>query len=514
MNAAAKHELVLILDFGGQYTQLIARRVRELHVFSEIIPFDTPLETLTRRNPKAIILSGGPASVYAASAPVCDTSVLKAGIPVLGICYGAQLMAMLLGGSVEHAPAGEYGKTTVQLDGTASLFGGLPTETSCWMSHTDRIGTIPPGFRATASTAACPVAAMENSEQHQYGIQFHPEVVHTPVGRDVLRRFLFDVVGCSGDWTMSAFVDDAIEDIRSRIGDERALCALSGGVDSSVAATLVHRAIGDRLTCVFVDTGLLRAGEGDRVESVFHRRFDMPLVRIDASARFFASLKGVTDPEKKRRAIGSAFIDCFAEQARAMQGIPFLVQGTLYPDVIESGSSVASTIKSHHNVGGLPADLSFALVEPLRLLFKDEVRDLGRALGLPEELVDRQPFPGPGLSVRILGEVTPEAVDILQRADAVVERVMRAAGWYTKVWQSFAVLPGIRTVGVKGDERTYVHTVALRVVESTDGMTADWVRLPADVLEAIAHAITSELPEVNRVVYDITSKPPSTIEWE
>src|SRR5664280_2923717 len=488
MNSMAKHELVLILDFGGQYTQLIARRVREFHVFCEIIPFDTPLETLTARNPKAIILSGGPASVYVASAPVCDTAVFEVGVPVLGICYGAQLMAKLLGGSVEHAPAGEYGKTTVKLDEISSLFRGLPTETSCWMSHTDRIGMVPPGFRTTASTPACPIAAMENPGRRQYGIQFHPEVVHTPVGRDILQHFLFDAAGCSGDWTMSVFVDDAIQDIRSRIGDERALCALSGGVDSSVAATLVHRAIGDRLTCVFVDTGLLRAGEGDRVESVFHRRFDMPLVRMDASTRFFASLKGVTEPEKKRKAIGAAIIECFAQHA--------------------------STIKSHHNVGGLPADLSFSLIEPLRLLFKDEVRDLGRALGLPEELVDRQPFPGPGLGIRILGEVTPENVGILQRADAVVERVMRASGWYMKVWQSFAVLPGIRTVGVKGDERTYVHTVALRIVESSDGMTADWVRLPADVLEEISHAITSELPEVNRVVYDITSKPPSTIEWE
>jgi GMP synthase (glutamine-hydrolysing) len=502
MNSAPKHELVLILDFGGQYTQLIARRVRELHIFCEIIPFDTPLATLTARNPKAIILSGGPASVYAASAPVCNTAIFEVGVPVLGICYGAQLMANSLGGSVEHAPSGEYGKTTVQLDQTSFLFHGLPAETSCWMSHADRIGTLPPGFRIIASTPACPIAAMENPDRRQYGLQFHPEVVHTPVGHDVLHHFLFDAAGCSGDWTMSGFAGDAIQDIRSRIGDERVLCALSGGVDSSVAATLVHRAIAGRLTCVFVDTGLLRTGEGDRVEAVFHRRFDMPLVRIDASAQFFAALKGLTEPEKKRKAIGAAFIDCFAEQARAMQGIPFLVQGTLYPDVIESGSSVASTIKSHHNVGGLPADLSFSLIEPLRLLFKDEVRNLGRALGLPEELVDRQPFPGPGLGVRILGEVTPSKVDILQRADAVIERVMRSSGWYTKVWQSFAVLPGIRTVGVKGDERTYAQTVALRVVESSDGMTADWVRLPADV------------PEVNRVVYDITSKPPSTIEWE
>ncbi|MHB8070769.1 MAG: glutamine-hydrolyzing GMP synthase [Candidatus Cryosericum sp.] len=514
MNAATKHEFVAILDFGGQYTQLIARRIRELHVYCEILPFGTSVATLAARNPKAIVLSGGPSSVYAPSAPVCDTAILKMEVPVLGICYGAQLMAKYLGGSVERAPSGEYGKTTVRLDQTSTLFHDLSAETPCWMSHTDRIGVVPEGFQITASTPSCPVAAMENPSRRQFGVQFHPEVVHTPVGRDIIRRFLFDVAGCSGDWTMSGFAEDAILDIRSTIGNQQAICALSGGVDSSVAATLVHRAIGDQLTCVFVDTGLLRLGEGDRVESVFHRRFDMPLVRIDAGQRFFGELKGLTEPELKRKAIGKVFIDCFAEQARAMHGVPFLVQGTLYPDVIESGSSVASTIKSHHNVGGLPADLAFTLVEPLRLLFKDEVRDLGRALGLPEELVDRQPFPGPGLGVRILGEVTPGNVDILQRADAIVEQVMRDSGWYTKVWQSFAVLPGIRTVGVKGDERTYVHTVALRVVESSDGMTADWVRLPSDVLEEVSHRITSELPEVNRVVYDITSKPPSTIEWE
>jgi len=355
---------------------------------------------------------------------------------------------------------------------------------------------------------------MEDPERRLYGLQFHPEVVHTPNGREILQRFLIDIAGCSSDWTMSGFAEAAVQEIRQTIGDQRALCALSGGVDSAVAATLVYRAIGERLTCAFVDTGLLRKGEGDLVESVFHRQFDIPLVRVDAADRFFAALKGLTDPEAKRKAIGRTFIDCFAEQARTMHGVPFLVQGTLYPDVIESGSSVASTIKSHHNVGGLPADLAFTLVEPLRLLFKDEVRDLGRALGLPEELVDRQPFPGPGLAVRILSEVTPAGVDILQRADAVLERVMRASGWYTKVWQSFAVLPGIRTVGVKGDERTYAHTIALRVVESSDGMTADWARLPLDILEEISQRITSELPEVNRVVYDITSKPPSTIEWE
>ncbi len=514
MNATARHELVAILDFGGQYTQLIARRIRELHVYCEIMPFDTSTARLAGRKPKAIVLSGGPSSVYIPSAPICDAAILKMGVPVLGICYGAQLMAKFLGGSVERAPSGEYGKTVVHLDQRSVLFHDLPAETSCWMSHTDRIGTVPAGFQITAATSSCPVAAMENRDRNLYGIQFHPEVVHTPVGRDILERFLVDVTGCQRDWTMSRFAEDAILDMRSAMGEQLAICALSGGVDSSVAATLVHRAIGDRLTCVFVDTGLLRLGEGDLVESVFHRRFDMPLIRIDAADRFFTALRGLAEPEAKRKAIGRTFIDCFAEQARTMHGVPFLVQGTLYPDVIESGNSVASTIKSHHNVGGLPADLAFTLVEPLRLLFKDEVRDLGRALGLPEELVNRQPFPGPGLAVRILGEVTPDSVDTLRRADAIVEQVMRKTGWYTRVWQSFAILPGIRTVGVKGDQRTYAHTIALRVVESSDGMTADWVRLPADVLEEIAHAITSEMPEVNRVVYDITSKPPSTIEWE
>lgn len=513
MNASA-HELILILDFGGQYTQLIARRIRELHTYCEIIPYDTPAGTVAARTPKAFILSGGPSSVYAPAAPVCDPAIFQMGIPVLGICYGAQLMARTLGGVVEHAPAGEYGKVTALVDSSSQLLHGLPDHIQCWMSHTDRIGEVPTGFRVASSTDACPVAFMEDPERHLYGLQFHPEVAHTPNGREILQRFLIDVAGCSGDWTMSGFAEAAVQEIRQTIGNQLALCALSGGVDSSVAATLVHRAIGDGLTCVFVDTGLLRSGEGDLVESIFRRQFDMPLVRVDAADRFFAALKGLTDPEAKRKAIGKVFIDCFAEQARTMHGVPFLVQGTLYPDVIESGSPVASTIKSHHNVGGLPADLAFALVEPLRLLFKDEVRDLGRALGLPEELVDRQPFPGPGLAVRILSEVTPAGVDILQRADAVVERVMRASGWYTKVWQSFAVLPGIRTVGVKGDERTYAHTIALRVVESSDGMTADWARLPLDILEEISQRITSELPEVNRVVYDITSKPPSTIEWE
>jgi GMP synthase (glutamine-hydrolysing) len=514
MTPVTGHDLVLVLDFGGQYTQLIARRVRELHVFCEIVPCDTPLETLTARNPKAIILSGGPSSVYAPSAPACNKAIFDAGIPILGICYGAQLMAKLLGGSVEHAPAGEYGKTAITFDNTSLLFHGLPIEASCWMSHTDRIGALPDGFRVTASTSACPVAALENTELHLYGVQFHPEVAHTPNGPDILRHFLFEAANCAGDWTMSSFVEAATNDIRVQTNAQRAICALSGGVDSSVAATLAYRAIGDRLTCVFIDTGLLREREGDHVESLFHDRFNMPFVRVNASERFFASLKGISDPEQKRKAIGATFIDCFSEQARALQGVPFLVQGTLYPDVIESGSSVASTIKSHHNVGGLPADLSFSLIEPLRLLFKDEARDLGRALELPEELVDRQPFPGPGLGVRILGEVTPENVEILQHADAIVERLMRKSGWYAKVWQSFAVLPDIRTVGVKGDKRTYAHTIALRIVESSDGMTADWVKLPLEVLDEISRTITSEVPEVNRVVYDITSKPPSTIEWE
>lgn len=514
MKTPSDHDTVLILNFGGQYTQLIARRIRELHIYSEIIPFDTPVDTIAARHPRALILSGGPASVYALNAPVCNGKIFDIGIPMLGICYGAQLMTTLLGGSVEQAPAGEYGKTALKLDPQAVLFRGLPGDTTCWMSHTDRISKAPAGFHATAATPACPVAALEDPHRRLYGVQFHPEVVHTPLGSRILEHFLTDAAGCTRDWTMDSFAESAVQEIRARIGTDRVLCALSGGVDSSVAAALVHRAVGNQLTCMFIDTGLLRTGEGDRVESVFRQKFGIPLVRMNAASEFFAVLEGVTDPEAKRKAIGAAFIRCFAEQARTMAGIRFLVQGTLYPDVIESGNSVASTIKSHHNVGGLPADLPFTLVEPLRLLFKDEVRALGRTLGLPGELVDRQPFPGPGLGVRILGEVTPGKVDILQRADAVVERIMRSSGWYSRVWQSFAILPGIRTVGVKGDARTYAETIVLRVIESSDGMTADWTHLPPDVLEQISHALTSELPEVNRVVYDITSKPPSTIEWE
>lgn len=514
MSNTTQHETILILDFGGQYTQLIARRVRELHVYSEIVPFTMSAQAIAERHPRAVILSGGPASVYAEHAPVCDKEIFHLGIPLLGICYGAQLMTASLGGSVEHATAGEYGKTTLSLDPHAALFQGLPATTTCWMSHMDRISHLPPGFTATAATGLCPVAALEDPVHHLYGVQFHPEVVHTPLGTAILRRFLLDLAGCSGDWTMDSFAGHAIQEIRARVGEGRVLCALSGGVDSSVAAVLVHRAVGDHLTCVFIDTGLLRTGEGNRVVAFFQQQLNMPLVRVNATDAFFTALRGITDPEAKRKAVGATFIRCFSEQARAQEGAQFLVQGTLYPDVIESGSAVASTIKSHHNVGGLPADVPFTLIEPLRYLFKDEVRELGRTLGLPEELVDRQPFPGPGLSVRILGEVTPDKVDVLQRADAVVERIMRSSGWYGHVWQSFAVLPGIRTVGVKGDARTYAETIVLRVVESSDGMTADWTRLPPEVLEEIAHALTSEVPEVNRVVYDITSKPPSTIEWE
>lgn len=508
------HELVAILDFGGQYTQLIARRVRDLHVFSEIVPCDTSATKFAERSPKALIFSGGPASVYADGAPTCDPAIFELGLPVLGICYGAQLMATLLGGSVERAASGEYGQTVVSLSPSSRMFRGLPPEIATWMSHMDRIHDVPAGFEVTAGTAVCPVAAMEDSTRHLYALQFHPEVAQTTAGTQILERFLFDIAGCSGDWTMESLMNTAVQDMRSRIGEKRALCALSGGVDSSVAAALAYRAVGQQLCCVFVDTGLLRAGEGDQVEATFRGHFGAPLVRVDAGDRFFAALEGITDPEQKRKAVGSTFISCFAEQARTAQDAQFLVQGTLYPDVIESGSPVAHTIKSHHNVGGLPADLGFDLVEPLRLLFKDEVRNLGRILGLPEGLVTRQPFPGPGLSVRIVGEVTRKKVDIVRRADAVVERVMRQSGWYDKVWQSFAVLPDVRSVGVQGDTRTYGHTIAVRVVDSSDGMTADWVRLPSEVLHELSQAIVSEVPEVNRVVYDITSKPPATIEWE
>jgi GMP synthase (glutamine-hydrolysing) len=506
-------ELVIILDFGGQYTQLIARRVRECRVYCEILPYSTSPEELARRHPSGIILSGGPASVYALDAPVLPDKFFELGIPVLGICYGMQLMGHLLGGRVVPAPYREYGKITLDILVDAGLFGGIERRTQCWMSHGDRVEEAPPGFQATARTDAAPVAAMEYRERNLYAVQFHPEVVHTPQGKRILENFLYRICGCTGSWTMGSFLETAVAEVREVIGNDRAICALSGGVDSSVAAVLVHRAIAERLTCVFVNHGLLRKGEPESVRQAFNQ-LGIPLVYVDARTRFMNRLNGVTDPEAKRKIIGQEFIRVFEEEAANRGEAGFLVQGTLYPDVVESGTATAATIKSHHNVGGLPQDLRFKLVEPLRWLFKDEVRELGKELGLPEEIIWRQPFPGPGLAVRILGPVTEEKLQVLREADAIVTGEIKKAGLDRKIWQYFAVLPGIKSVGVMGDSRTYAHTIAVRAVDSRDGMTADWVQIPYPVLETIASRIVSEIPGVNRVVYDITSKPPATIEWE
>jgi len=507
-------EMVVVLDFGGQYSHLIARRIRELKVFCEMLPYTTPLDELAAKKPRGIIFSGGPASVYQPGAPTVDPAVYRLGVPVLGICYGMQLMARQLGGRVVGAEGREYGKTALEVLDTADLFRGLSPVEQCWMSHGDRVEAPPPGFTVIARTAQAPVAAMRDAARKLYAVQFHPEVMHTPKGQEILRRFLYDICGCRGDWTMGSFVERTVAEVRARVGEGRVLCALSGGVDSSVAAVLVHRAVGDRLTCVFVNHGLLRQGEAEQVVRTFREQFRMRLVYVDAAERFLRRLAGVTDPEKKRKIIGEEFIRVFEEEALKLERVDFLVQGTLYPDVVESGTATAAVIKSHHNVGGLPADMRLELIEPLRWLFKDEVRAVGGELGLPEDVVWRQPFPGPGLAVRILGEVTPDKLALLRRADAIVREEIRRAGLHREIWQYFAVLPDLRSVGVMGDERTYAHTVAVRAIHSHDGMTADWVRLPYEVLERISGRIVNEVPGVNRVVYDITSKPPSTIEWE
>ncbi|HUF83026.1 MAG TPA: glutamine-hydrolyzing GMP synthase [Acidimicrobiia bacterium] len=508
-------DTVLVVDFGAQYAQLIARRVREAHVYSEIVSRTMPVAEMLARRPKGIILSGGPASVHVDDAPSIDPAVYDTDVPVLGICYGAQLVAQQLGGEVRRTGSGEYGRTPLELSGAGSLlFGELPTEQQVWMSHGDSIVAAPAGFAVTATTPGTPVAALEDRERGVFGVQFHPEVVHTERGQELLKAFLYDVCGCRPSWTKVSIIEQAVNEVRATVGAERVLCGLSGGVDSAVAAALVHKAIGDQLTCVFVDTGLMRVDEAEQVEETFRRQFQVDLVHVKAADRFLDALDDVIDPEQKRKAIGETFIRVFEEVARDHSDARFLVQGTLYPDIIESGTADAATIKSHHNVGGLPEEMDFELVEPLRHLFKDEVRAIGEELGLPEEIVWRQPFPGPGLAVRIVGTITPERLDVLRRADAIVVEEIKRAGLYREVWQSFAVLPAVRTVGVMGDDRTYEYPIVVRAVTSDDAMTADWARLPYEVLERISSRLINEVPGVNRVAYDVTSKPPGTIEWE
>ena len=523
---------VLVVDFGAQYAQLIARRVREAHVYSEIVPHSATASELMARHPSGIILSGGPKSVNETPAPTIDPAIYDTGVPILGICYGAQLLTRQLGGEVSRTGRGEYGRTPLTLTGRSPLFVDWPEDAEVWMSHGDAITRVPDGFVATASSPDAPVAALHDGERAIYGVQFHPEVAHTERGRDLLERFLYDVCHCPPSWPHTSIIESQVQAVRSQVGSSPVLCALSGGVDSAVAAALVHKAIGDQLTCVYVDTGLMRANESEQVEETFRRQFHIDLVHVKAADRFFEALSGVTDPETKRKIIGELFIRIFEEVARDLviekfspagqdgagdtveEAAGYLVQGTLYPDVIESGSGSAATIKSHHNVGGLPEDLAFDLVEPLRLLFKDEVRAVGEELGLPHEIVWRQPFPGPGLAVRIVGEVTSERAEILRAADAIVVEEVRRAGLYRDLWQSFAVLPAVRTVGVMGDGRTYAYPIVIRAVSSDDAMTADWARLPYDLLERLSSRIINEVEGVNRVALDITSKPPGTIEWE
>ncbi len=518
MSPHAAHDTVLVVDFGAQYAQLIARRVREESVYSEIVPHRITAAEVAARAPKAIILSGGPKSVHVEGAPALDPAVYGLGIPILGICYGCQLVAQQLGGTVARGGRGEYGRAVLSrtADASSILDTSLPASHDVWMSHFDFVSEVPTGFRVTAGTPDAPNAVIEDDGRRIYGVQHHPEVVHSAGGQALLRRFLREVAGCRGDWTMASIVEDQVAAIRAQVGGERAICGLSGGVDSSVAAALVHRAIGNQLTCVYVDTGLMRRGESEQVVETFRRSMGIELIHVDAGARFFEKLRGVTEPEAKRKAIGELFVRIFEEHTGGLTDAKFLVQGTLYPDIVESGGAdgTAAVIKSHHNVGGLPEDMTLELCEPLRDLFKDEVRRVGTELGLADDIVWRQPFPGPGLGVRIIGEVTPDRVATLQHADEIVRHEIRDAGLERDIWQAFAVLADIRSVGVMGDERTYGHPIIIRAVTSDDAMTADWARLPHDLLEKMSNRIINEVPGINRVVYDVTSKPPGTIEWE